>query len=362
MPIAQSLGTCDEPPLVSIIVAAHNAERYIEETCMSALSQTYASLELIVVDDGSTDSTGCIVDALAMSDPRVRLIRQQNLGVAAARNCAIAAASGEFIAPLDADDLWDPTKIELQVRRMQECGPETGLVYCWSAWIDENGSVLDRPSGWRIEGRALEQLVDVNFTGNSSVPLYRRSFFQENGGYNVQLRLQGCQGCEDWDLALRVAERFAASVVPAVLVGYRRRTDSMSSECETMWRSWTQIMADLATRQPELPAITRLRTQKPFGLHLAGVSFFSGNYLQAVRWALCVRPLTLLLAVLCHVPLVLARHFLCAGYPRPKLIGRDGYFDACALSEPQIPYDRIFARYWSKRESKAGSSLSSTPA
>src|SRR5262249_3226700 len=120
-----------ESPLVSVIVAAYNAERYIEETCLSVLGQTYTPLELVVVDDGSTDRTGAIVSALTASDPRVHLIHQTNSGVAAARNRAIAAARGEFIAPLDADDLWHSTKIERQVRRLQECGPETGLVYCW---------------------------------------------------------------------------------------------------------------------------------------------------------------------------------------------------------------------------------------
>src|SRR5439155_4413373 len=111
-------------PLVTVVIAAFNAMAHIEETCLSALRQTYRSLEVIVVDDGSTDETSRIVQRLAASDSRVRLIRQQNRGVAAARNAGIAAASGEFIAPLDADDLWDSTKIERQVRRLQDCTSE----------------------------------------------------------------------------------------------------------------------------------------------------------------------------------------------------------------------------------------------
>src|SRR5690606_10598745 len=133
---------------VSVIVPAFNAAGYIEDTCLSVLAQTYTALELIVVDDGSTDATANIVAAIAESDRRVRLLRQQNSGVANARNAGIAAASGEFVAPLDADDIWDPRKIERQVRRLQEAGDDAGLAYCWWVWIDTGGRVLDRSPRW----------------------------------------------------------------------------------------------------------------------------------------------------------------------------------------------------------------------
>jgi len=332
--------------MVSVVVAAFNAAAYIGETCRSALRQTYTSLELIVVDDGSTDGTADVVLALAASDPRVRLIRQQNLGVAAARNCAMAAASGEFIAPLDADDVWDPTKIERQVRRIEECGPDTGLVYCWWAWIDWRGVVMDRSPRWRIEGRVLEPLVEVNFTGNASVPLFRRSFVERFGGYVERWRGENAQGCEDWDLAIRIAERHAVSVVPDVLVGYRRRNDSMSTERETMWRSRVQLMADLSARDPSVSPSVLRRSSGQFALYLAGVSFWSGNYAQAFRWAFRVRPLTLLVAVAPYVAWMLTRSLLRLGSPPANLVGPDGRFDQSGLLEPLIPYDRIYARRW----------------
>jgi GT2 family glycosyltransferase len=337
-------------------VAAFNAELFIEETCLSVFKQTYAPLELIVVDDGSTDETANIVLALAKSDPRVRLIRQQNRGVAAARNCGIAAASGEFIAPLDADDLWDPTKIERQVRRLEESGPETGFAYCWWVWIDAKGQMLDRSPRWQIEGRVLQKLVEVNFTGSASVPLYRRSAVEEVGGYSVTLREQGCQGCEDWDLAIRVAEHHAVSVVPAVLVGYRRRTDSMSAACDTMWRSRTHFMEALATRQPSLSTAALRRSTGQFALHLAGVAFWSRDYVEACRWGLRARPLTLTLRVLPHIVRVLARHFLVPAASRPILKAGSRMSDESDLPEPLIPYHRIYARHWDKqgREGRSG--------
>jgi len=339
-------------PLVSVVVAAYNAARYIGDTCRSVLNQTYRSLELIVVDDGSTDATGNIVDALVASDPRVRLIRQRNLGVAAARNRALAAASGEFIAPLDADDLWDPTKIERQVRRLQECGPGTGLVYCWWAWIDGTGAVLDRSPPWREEGQVLQRLIEVNFTGNASVPLYRRSLIEELGGYDAGLRDNGCQGCEDWDLVLRIAGHCAVAVVPAVLVAYRRLGDSMSANCMTMWNSRARVMSALAARFPSIPAETFRRSTSQFALHLAGVAYWSGDYLQAMRWGLRVRPPTIALAVLPYIVRLLGCRFLRPRTP-VRLTGESRRFEEHCLPAPLMPYHRMLARRWRSQERRA---------
>src|SRR5712671_4891186 len=114
-----------DEPLVSIILPVHDGEAYVGDTLDSALGQTYRNLEVIVVDDGSRDGTRAVVESFAIRDSRVHVIAQPNRGVADARNRAIAAARGEFIAPLDADDLWDPTKIERQVGRMIDAGEST---------------------------------------------------------------------------------------------------------------------------------------------------------------------------------------------------------------------------------------------
>src|ERR1043165_6513590 len=120
-----------DPPLVSILIPVCNGEASIGQALDSALGQTHANLEVIVVDDGSRDRTSEVVDGVARRDGRVRLVTQPNRGGAAARNRALAAASGEFVAPLDADDLWDPSKIARQVRRIEAAGEGGGLVYCW---------------------------------------------------------------------------------------------------------------------------------------------------------------------------------------------------------------------------------------
>src|SRR5206468_1498575 len=99
----------DKPPLVSVILPVCDGASFVGDTLASALGQTYRHLEVVVVDDGSRDGTRAVVEAWVERDARVRLVSQANGGVAAARNRAIAAANGDLIAPLDADDLWEPT-------------------------------------------------------------------------------------------------------------------------------------------------------------------------------------------------------------------------------------------------------------
>ena len=126
-------------PLVSVIVPAYNAARYIRQALESVCTQTYRDIEVIVVDDGSRDETPAIVEEFATSDPRVRLLLQNNAGVGAARNMGLRQAQGVYIAPIDADDIWHPGKLEAQVACMEAHGPETGLVYCWTNIIDSEG-------------------------------------------------------------------------------------------------------------------------------------------------------------------------------------------------------------------------------
>src|SRR5579864_8402353 len=128
-----------DPSLVSVIIPAYNAERFLRYTLASAQAQTYEHVEIIVVDDGSTDSTVDIALAAAAADKRVRVLRQENLGVAAARNRALGESRGDFIAPLDADDVWHPQNLALQVAALKVARSTTAVSYAWSVVIDERG-------------------------------------------------------------------------------------------------------------------------------------------------------------------------------------------------------------------------------
>lgn len=138
-------------PLVSVLIPAYNARQTIAESLGSAQQQTYADIEIIVVDDGSTDDTANVVSQIGAQDHRITLIRQPNAGVAVARNTALASSKGSLIAPLDSDDLWHPQKIERQVANLHHASGDVGLDYCWFVDIDMD-SVVTRCYASRVEG------------------------------------------------------------------------------------------------------------------------------------------------------------------------------------------------------------------
>ena len=238
-------------PLVSVVIPAHNAERTIDETLRSVRSQTHRELEIVVVDDGSNDETAAAVCRHEAIDRRVRLIEQSNRGVAAARNTGWRAARSDFIAFVDADDLWAPVKIERQLAALKRSSSRTGLVYCWSWRIDSDSTVTDdqhRPN-WR--GNVLKRLFLWNFVGNGSAALVRRQALVDAHGFESRLRNAGAEGCEDILFYCRVAESYEFEVVEEPLVGYRYLPDNMSSNLPRMLRSWMLMKDEMVRRHPE---------------------------------------------------------------------------------------------------------------
>jgi glycosyltransferase involved in cell wall biosynthesis len=333
----------DNQPLVSIILPVHDGESSIAATLESAIGQTYGNTEIVVVDDGSRDGTRSIVEAWVARDARVRLIAQANRGVAAARNRAVEASRGELIAPLDADDLWDPTKIERQVRRLFEAGDGAGLVYCWWVMIDDAGVLLDSSPAWHIEGQGADTLAQVNYTGNASVPLYRRQILEDVGGYDMTLRDRDAEGSEDWDLALKVAERSRVVVIPERLVAYRRRCQSMSRRSDRMWRSHRLVMEAARARRPDLAQAAVRRSQDQFALYLAGVAYWSGAYAEAVGWGVRVLRSPFAFQVLPLLMRLFSTQFRSRS-TRPRVISAGVRFSTWDLPQPLIPYDRIYQK------------------
>lgn len=253
-------------PLVSVVIPAYNAARFIGRTLHSAVGQTYPNMEIIVVDDGSTDATPQIVQSFCERDRRVVLVRKQNGGVASARNLGIQKSSGELIAPLDSDDVWYPEKLTEQVTLMQTCDENVGLVYCWSKIIDEE----DRPIvdiTHSFEGNVVAHLMFSNFLGNGSCALIRRSCFDTVGLYNG-----ATTPCEEWDMYLRIAERFEYRLVPKILVGYREVLTSLSANFRRMERAFGAFTTELHRRHPALPASVTRYSKSYFYLYLTGKS------------------------------------------------------------------------------------------
>ena len=251
-------GNASDQRLVSVIIPAYNAARTIDETLRSARHQTHRNLEILVVNDGSKDATAQIVLRHAALDSRVRLITQANSGVATARNRGIAEAKAELIAPLDADDLWAPTKIEKQLQAMTRGGPRVGLVYTWFAVIDDHGTVLDLNHRPPNAGNVLWRMCRGNLVGNGSSPLMRKSAILEAGGFEPGLRAARAQGCEDLLLYFRIAERHEFAVVPEHLTGYRRHAETMSEDSLQMLRSYHLVAREMCRKYPEYAEDIRL--------------------------------------------------------------------------------------------------------
>jgi glycosyltransferase involved in cell wall biosynthesis len=275
-----------ENALVSVVIPVHNGERLLSRTLASALAQTYGSIEVVVVDDGSTDRTAILVEAAAARDNRIRLFRTQKFGVAAARNFGISQARGKLIALLDADDLWHPKKIARQVGVMQTSSPEVGLVYCWSVKIDESDFVI-QPTGAgagarsKSHGRVTAELIKGNFLENSSCALIKRSCIDAVGGYDESLRPHGA---EDWKLYLALSEICDFAVIGEYLVGYRQWTGSLSRDVTAMAQSVELVARWLTEKWPDLARELSCQTKYNMNIYFAGRALDNRKVFEALRY------------------------------------------------------------------------------
>jgi glycosyltransferase involved in cell wall biosynthesis len=272
----------ERTPLVSVVIPAWNAAATLRETLRSVAAQTYRNLEIFIVDDGSTDGTATIAEEFCAGDPRARLIRKENGGVASARNAGIEAASGEWVAPVDADDLWHPTKIEKQVAAALAAPTRPGFVYCWYHSIDEMGFVLGSGPEWIISGQAFSRLTYCNPVENGSALLLLRTAALSVGGYDSSLRASGSEGCEDVMIQLRIARSYPIAVVPEHLVGYRKHPNSMSSDNDQIIRSWRLVYERLAAERTNFSPQLMRWNEGLFKMALAERGLQRRHYREAI--------------------------------------------------------------------------------
>jgi glycosyltransferase involved in cell wall biosynthesis len=343
-------------PLVSVVIPAFNAADSLSLTLDSVLAQTFRDLEVIVVDDGSTDRTYAVAQEAALRDPRIRLVHQANAGVGAARNAALRLARGRYIAPLDADDLWSPHKLERQVARLESAGLNTRLVYCWSRNIDRHGRVLSWGYPYRIEGHIGSAMMLGNFVGSASVPLLRASALSAVGAYLTRDEQAGAQGCEDWDLNIRVAEKFRICCVPEYLVSYRQSSDGMSLNSRSMARSYDTAMQRAYQRQPGLPACFLTWSASRFYSYLVSKCYGWSDYSGALfylRKSLQADPASLLNARNYRIGFLALAHLVSGGKFRrhrsPPAITphSDPFFKA--VPPPVPPAQNLFAQIQNRR-------------
>jgi glycosyltransferase involved in cell wall biosynthesis len=245
-------GAGADPPLIGIIIPMYNAGETIDATLSSVCAQTHSRLDIVVVDDGSADDCGQKVQRWSERDPRVRLVRKTNSGVAHARNYGASNTTADYLAFIDADDLWAPEKIEAQINVLLEGGTQVGIVYCWSAHIDAKDRVLSLKHCPKAEGWILPALLRTNVVGNGSSPLFKRKAFEWANGFDKTLRERAAQGCEDLAIYLRIAEQFEYRVVKRYLVGYRLLSGNMSGDVLQMIRSCKLVLSEYRQRFPAL--------------------------------------------------------------------------------------------------------------
>lgn len=220
---------------VSVIILVYQSEAYIAAAIHSVLAQTYKNFEILIIDDGSPDRSVEICQQF--NDPRIRIIRQENRGVPAARNTGIRHARGEYIAFLDGDDLWLPQKLEKQIAHL-ESSPFVGVSFCRSKFVDENGKCLGTYQMPKLKGINLSYLLRCNPIGNGSAGVIRRKVLEdikfmhqhhgnfENCYFDEQFR---AGGETDFLLRILIQTKWRIEGVPAALTLYRVNSNGMTA-------------------------------------------------------------------------------------------------------------------------------------
>jgi glycosyltransferase involved in cell wall biosynthesis len=231
---------------VSILLTCYNHLRYLPEALASITSQTFTDYEIIAIDDGSTDGTRDWLSEQAV--PMTRIFNEQNLGTYGSLNVALAAATGEFVAVLNDDDVWRPEKLARQIEVM-DAHPHVGIVHTDGDFIDGDGNVIPgSPLGFafpRFEtGDILAGLLYENKI-IASAALVRRQILVDLGGFN-----ESYFGSGDWEMWLRVCEGWAAGFVAEPLTRYRVHGANASHKLERIWRDDQKLREWIVSREP----------------------------------------------------------------------------------------------------------------
>jgi glycosyltransferase involved in cell wall biosynthesis len=229
-------------PKISIIIPTYNSEDTIKETVASVQQQSFTDWELIIIDDGSLDNTIDVVKNIA--EPRIKLFVYENGGVGTARNRGITQATGEFIAFLDADDLWTCDKLASQIEALNQ-NHQAKVAYSWTNFVNEDGKFLFSGEALDYQGNIYQHLLLTNFLVSGSNILVRRDALQVVTGFNPDLPYVA-----DWDFYLRLARNFDFVVVPKYQILYRQSVNSMSSKIEEVKQESLQIIDEAFQAAP----------------------------------------------------------------------------------------------------------------
>jgi len=262
-------------PRVSIVLPTHNRAGLLPRAVESCLGQSFRDLDLIIVDDGSTDATAEVARKLAENDSRVRIVSQPNAGLPSALNRGFAQAQGEFLTWTSDDNRYHPTAIEAMVKTMER-HPECGLVYTDFLLVDENGRVKNI-----VKNRSPSDLGGMNVVG--ACFLYRRSIAEKAGSYNVRLPL-----VEDWDYWLRLALLAPIHHLKEVHYDFLDHANSLTRNRQLEVLE-TEFKLRMLTSHPEA---RKSLYRKAVARRLATLHWAAGNKMKAIFFSVAERILS----------------------------------------------------------------------
>ncbi|WP_321476955.1 glycosyltransferase [uncultured Paludibaculum sp.] len=259
-------------PWVSVVMGVYNVAPYVEAAVHSALQQTLQEIEVIVVDDGSTDETTAIVGRI--DDPRLRFIGRAHFGAAATLNAGVAQARAPFIAFLDGDDVWLPHRLAQHFEFMK-ANPGADLSFSLSRLIGEDSSdlgITSRPASGPVR---FEDLLVDNRIGNGSAVMVRRASLAEVGAFD-----EGLTGAYDLDVWLRLALRRADCVycIPEVLTCYRRRPGQITQNWRLMSDNWLKVLDRYRRQHPTRVVPLEARARCNLYRYLAAAAYEGGEF------------------------------------------------------------------------------------
>ncbi len=233
-----------ELPKISVVIPAYNSEKTIKATIDSVLNQTFTDFELIIINDGSQDSTLDVISQI--QDSRIKIFSFDNAGGNVSRNRGLHQSIGEFVSFLDADDLWTSDKLVSQLQALQE-NIDAKVAYSWTDYIDENGESLFSGTHNTVNGDVYEKLIVNNFLENGSNPLIHREALIKLNGFDESLK-----AAQDWDMWLRLAAQYYFVGVPSVHILYRVSASSLSTNLVRQEQACLQVLKDGYKLRPSI--------------------------------------------------------------------------------------------------------------
>ncbi|MEP1740838.1 MAG: glycosyltransferase [Kangiellaceae bacterium] len=277
---------------VSVVMPVYNVEKYIKSAIQSVLDQTYQNLELIIVNDGSTDKSEEIYSQF--TDSRIKIIKQQNRGLAGARNSGIRSSTGEYVAFLDSDDLWACDKLESHVQHLDN-DDQIGVSYSHSKLINESGEPIGISQSSKVKNIELGDIICRNPIGNGSSPVIRKSLLEQTsfhssiqGNSELSYFDESFRQSEDIEYWIRIAlvSELKFEGIPRQLTLYRVNASGLSANLNNQFESWSRAMNKLALIAPKRISKFRSLAEAYQLRYLARRAVKNGNCKHAIRLAL----------------------------------------------------------------------------